>query len=113
MLRTFLASSNSLHDRWRQVIHTTSRHASDVSMAYIAGFRCADCPFEMQMGESFAGALCSPILTRGSAQRTHSSAVKRFQPKANVSVESAVFPGVWKQTKSCAQRNSIAFLGLN
>src|ERR1700730_18950209 len=112
MLRTFLASSSSFHNRSRQVIHTTSRHASDVPMANIVGFTCVEYPFEMQMGQLFAGALCSPILTRGSAQRTHSSAVKRFYPKANVSVESAVCPGVWKQTKSRGQRNSIAFLGL-
>jgi len=41
-------------------------------------FQVRGLPFEMEMGESFAGAFCSPILTRGSAQRTHSSAAKRF-----------------------------------
>ena len=76
MLRTFLASSRSLHDRSRQVIHTTSRHASDVSMAYIAGFRCADCPFEMQMGESFAGA---SLLTDIDERKRAEDALKRSE----------------------------------
>jgi len=31
----------------------------DVLMAYIAGFRCAGCPFAMKMGPSFGGALCT------------------------------------------------------
>jgi PAS domain-containing protein len=61
-------------DRPPQVFHTTTRHASYVSMAYIAGFRCADCPFETQMGESFAGAFCSPILTIVSERRRNSQA---------------------------------------
>src|ERR1700753_3385833 len=113
MLRTFLALPRSSHDPSRQVPHTISKHASGVSMAYIVGFRCAGCPFEMPMGASFAGALCTPILTRGGAQRMHSSAIKLFFPKASVSVESVVFPGVWKQTKSRGQKNSIAFLDLN
>src|SRR5579862_377288 len=110
MLTTFAVSPRSLHSRSRQAIHTTLRHASDVSMAHIVGFRCAGYPFEIQTGASFAGALYSPILMRGSEQKTHSSAAKRFWPKAKLSVEWAVFTGVWKQAKSRGQRNSIAFL---
>jgi len=78
MLRTVLASSNSLHDRWRQVIHTTSRHASDVSMVYIAGFRVRGLPVRDANGRIFRWCSLLTDIDERSAPRTHSSAVKRF-----------------------------------
>jgi len=45
-------------------------------MAYIAGFRFADGPFEMQMGESFAGGI---LLTDIDERKRAEDALKRSE----------------------------------
>jgi len=69
------------------------------------------CPFEMQMGESFGGALFSPIMTRGSApedalKRSEALLAEAQRPQSN----RQFFTGVWETDEIIFSETAVSHL---